>query len=434
MSLSPSVAAKGPLHWYRSVSLFFALVVLLFSSTSIWSEASPALSSSFKSLQSRFHTESIPTTCVAPLLSSLSCQTIPWYSSDPVDLPFTPSFSSHVADYTITRPCSQSYSFLRVHLGVAIPIDAQVTVFFNGVVVDIHLGPSLDLFLHDGINTCEIHVAVGTCISVYTIKIKVAIIVAGEILPPFPNCASCPPTAVTSFDLALSAAASATLVPLVVTPPFDPHGSTHFVAYEGVTVFVGGKIHLKINFAVGLWLRYSINGGVWIYGAVSGLEIVALLQVGTNVILFDIIQPGPCGNYIAQYSITICEGPPPGGVVVSPPVPVPPICPPLELISLDVKALVSLSILNSLIPLPISLQVGVFEYTLIRPVGTTRLKLLVTAQVGCDVIVYLNGVIVSPHPVPQGVILDLTLVVGINIIRIDVIKGGCITHYTCTVK
>jgi len=308
----------------------------------------------------------------------------------------------------------------------------------------VNLDLSIDLFLHAGINTLEIHLGVGTCISVYTIQINLAVIVVGEILPPFPNCASCPPTAATSFSLALSASGSNALVPLVITPPYDPHGPTHFFAYQGVTVFVGGKIHFICNFPIGLWLRYSINGGVWIYGAVSGLEIVALLKVGTNVILFDMIQPGPCGNYIAHCRIEICEGPAPSGVpgtgggmvptgtgvVVTLP---PPICPPLALISLDLNVLVSLSILNTLIRLPISLQAGVYDYTLTRPVGGGALKLLATAQVDVAVNVYLNGVIVSPHPVPHGVTLDLFLIAGLNIIKIDLVKGNCITHYTCKI-
>jgi len=92
-----------------------------------------------------------------------------------------------------------------------------------------------------------------------------------------------------------------------------------------------------------------------------------------------------------------------------------------------------LALVDTWIRLPISLDVDVYEYTLIRPVGSNKLKLLLDAEIDAFVIVYLNGVIVSPHPVPHGVTLDLLLAVGVNNIRIDLVKGGCITHYTCTV-
>jgi len=431
MLCSPSVAVKGPFRWSGCISLLlFTFSALFFSLISTPSEASLVGSSSFKSLESRFHPNSFPSTCAAPHLSSLSCEAAPWYSNEFTPLPLTPSFTSNCADYSITRPFAETYSVLRVHIGAAIPVDAQVTVVLNGVVIVTPiLSASIDLFISAGINVCEIHVAVGTCITIYTIKINVAVLVVGEILPPFPNCNSCPPTNIDSFSLALTAAGSATLVPLVCTPPFDIHGSHDFIAYEGVTVFVGGNIHLHVNFAVGLWIRYSINNGIWVYVAVSGLEIVAALQVGTNLIRVDVIKPGPCGNEIVEYTFTICEGPPP-------PAPLPaPSCPPLELISLDLKGCISLlGIVQSIIPIPIAIEVGLFDYVVIRPLGVTLVKLLVTVDVDVAVNVYLNGVIVAPHPVPAGVVLDLNLAIGVNLIKIDLIKGGCITHYTCTIN
>jgi hypothetical protein len=285
MSLSTSVAVKGPLSWSR-VSVLVTLVSLLFYSHSISSEASSALPSSLKSLQTRFHTDSIPTTCSAPCLSSFSCQSIPWDYSSPTDLLLTPSFAKDCADYSITRPFG--HSILRVHLGVTIPVGVQVKVFLNGIFINVDLSIAIDLFLNAGINTLEIHVGVDACISIYTIKIYEA-------------------------------------------PP-----------------------------------------------------------------------PPPCVD--------------------------------LALISLDVDACLSISLLGTVIRLPISLDVGVYDYTLVRPVGSHELKLFVNADVDVFVIVYLNGVIVSPHPVPHGVVLDLFLAVGVNLIRIDLVKGGCVTHYTCTVN
>jgi hypothetical protein len=114
---------------------------------------------------------------------------------------------------------------------------------------------------------------------------------------------------------------------------------------------------------------------------------------------------------------------------VVPPVPH---CPPLELIVLNVEACVSLDVLN-LIRLDVALEADVFEYTIIRPAGVNVLKLLAVADIDVIVNVYLNGVIVSPHPCPPGVVLDLHLVAGVNVIGIDLIKDGCIKHYTCTV-
>jgi hypothetical protein len=119
---------------------------------------------------------------------------------------------------------------------------------------------------------------------------------------------------------------------------------------------------------------------------------------------------------------------------VVPPVPPPvPHCPPLELIVLNVEACVSINVLN-LIRLDVALEADVFEYTIIRPAGVNVLKLLAVADIDVIVNVYLNGVIVSPHPCPPGVVLDLHLVAGVNVIGIDLIRNGCIQHYTCTVR
>jgi len=429
MLFSPSVAVKGPFSLCGCISLSLFTFFALFFSSSSSSEASVVGSSSFKGLQSRFHTNSFPTTCAAPHLSGFHCELAPWYSNVFTEFPLTPSFTPTCADYSIIRPFSHTYSLLRVHIGVAIPVEAKITIFLNGqVVVTPILSASIDLVLFAGINTCEIHVAVGACISIYKIKINVAVLVVGEILPPYPNCNSCPPTVLDSFSLALTAAGSSPPVPLVCAP-FPLHGPHDFIAYEGLAVFVGGKIHLTLNFHVGLWVRYSINGGVWVYVSVSGLEILAALQVGTNLIRIDLIRPGPCGYEIVCYTITICEGP--GPVALPPPNPT---CPPLELISLDLKGCISLlGIVQSLIPIPLVIQAGLFDYVVVRPLGVTAVKLLLAVQVDVIIKVYLNGVI-FPHPVTAGVAVDLILALGVNIIKIDLIKGDCITHYACTIN
>jgi hypothetical protein len=404
-------------------------------------EASDAASSSFKSLQSRFHTNSFPTGCAAPHISSLSCQIAPWFSNEFTELVLTPSFTSGCADYSVTRHYADAYSVLRVFVGATIPIDAKLTFVLNGKVI-VGLSASIDVFLYAGINTFEVHVAVGTCITIYKIKIYVAALVVGEVVPIFPVCSSCPPTNIDSFSLALSAAASTSLVPLVCNPPFDPHGSHNFVAYEGLAIFVGGKIHLKLNFKAGLWIRYSINHGIWAYVAVSGLEIVGPVVAGTNLILFSVIQPGPCGYEIIEYCITIYEGSgsstASGPVVVPTPTPVPSVCPPLALISLDLKAYLSISILGildiDLLPLSVVIKAGVFDYTVIKPLGAIGVKLKIAVDLDVIANVYCNGVIVSPHPVPAGAVLDVVLAAGTNVLRFDLIKGSCITHYTCTIQ
>jgi len=123
-------------------------------------------------------------------------------------------------------------------------------------------------------------------------------------------CPFVPHAEVTSFTLGLSQAGSATVIPLTVTPPYNPATLPFYVAYEGATDFTGGNIHFT-PFYQGGTFRYSINFGPYIYGTPSGTEIVAPLKEGTNLIQFDVIQPPACGDYIAEYSITIYAGPSP---------------------------------------------------------------------------------------------------------------------------
>jgi hypothetical protein len=124
------------------------------------------------------------------------------------------------------------------------------------------------------------------------------------------------PTQITSFTLGLSQASSSTVIPLTVAPPYSPSTLPFYVAYEGSTDFTGGQIHFTPSYQGGTF-RYSINFGPYVYGTPSGTEIVAPLNPGTNLIQFDVIQPPPCGDYIAEYSITIYPGLPP----TPPPVP-----------------------------------------------------------------------------------------------------------------
>jgi hypothetical protein len=123
-------------------------------------------------------------------------------------------------------------------------------------------------------------------------------------------CSGMLPTQVTGFTLGLSQAASATVVPLTVSPPYSPDTLPFYVAYSGSTDFTGGSIHFTPSFWSGLF-DYSINFSPYVYGTPSGTEIVAPLKEGTNLIQFDVIQPAGCGDYIAEYSITIYQGPAP---------------------------------------------------------------------------------------------------------------------------
>jgi hypothetical protein len=442
MFCSRFVATKSPFSFSGRIVLFlFSLFSLFFSLSSNLIEASDAASSSFKSLQTRFHTNSLLTTCAAPHISSLSCQIAPWFSNEFTELVLTPSFTSDCADYSVTRLHADAYSVLRVFVGATVEIDAKVTFVLNGKVIVGLSGPIIDLFLYAGINTFEVHVALGTCIRVYKINIYVAAIVVGEVVPIFPVCSLCPPTIIDSLSLSLSAAASTSLVPVVC----NPLGSHDFVAYGGVAIFVGGKIHLKLNFKLGLWVRISINHGIWAYVAVSGLEIVGPVVAGTNLILFDVIQPGPCGYEIIEYCITIYPTPTPvlsstgtGPVVVPTPTPVPSstghapsICLPVALISLDLKAYLAVSILD-LLQLSVVIKADVFDYVVIKPLLAIGVKVKIVVDIDVIVNAYWNGLIVSPHPVPAGSVLDVKLAAGTNVLRFDLIKGSCITHYTCT--
>jgi hypothetical protein len=124
-------------------------------------------------------------------------------------------------------------------------------------------------------------------------------------------CAQLLPTEATGFTLGLSHAGTPNVViPLTVTPPYSPSTLPFYVAYEGPSDFTGGLIHFTPFYQSGTF-RYSINFGPYIYGTPSGSEIVGALKEGTNLIQFDVIQPSACGDYIAEYSITIYAGSPP---------------------------------------------------------------------------------------------------------------------------
>jgi hypothetical protein len=415
MMISSVLKRFGPLY------LFVVLTLLSFCFfPSI--EGFRGGSSPLKDVQSRFHTLSC-----SLQLDSLSLNLIPWLSSTVIPLPIT--LSAGVYTYSIPRTASHAI----LQLSASAPAGVTVDVDLNGVIVEPHPLPSgvtLDLALNAGTDVIKITLTKGSCTNIYTITLvdtgsdslpctapNVQVEIGGvnlEIIDVHGNhyplvitptwdglhtwfyetfipgnvdlagaiisltvtgitptawfriainhgvylygnpsgpitaplivgtnliqldvlqlyscgnyiaeysitiypCAQVLPTEITSFTLGLSQAGSSTVIPLTVTPPYSPSTLPFYVAYEGSTDFTGGNIHFT-PFYQGGTLRYSINSGPYVYGTPSGTEIVAPLKSGTNLIQFDVIQPPPCGDYIAEYSITIYAGLPP----TPPPVP-----------------------------------------------------------------------------------------------------------------
>jgi hypothetical protein len=101
--------------------------------------------------------------------------------------------------------------------------------------------------------------------------------------------------------------------PLVITPAWNGLNQFFYVAYAGFHDFTGATLSLTITgITPSSWIRYAINFGVFIYGNnVLNVPIIAPLIQGTNLIQLDVLQLYSCGDYIAEYSITIYQGHPP---------------------------------------------------------------------------------------------------------------------------
>jgi hypothetical protein len=126
----------------------------------------------------------------------------------------------------------------------------------------------------------------------------------------------CPPdalgvtVALTGMSLSVTDA-HGNVYPLTITPDWDGFNQFFYVAYIGDHDVTGGKIIFTPTYTTAGTLRYSVNFGTYIYNSPSGQPITASLKEGSNLIQLDVIQNYLCGDYIAEYSVTIYQGVPP---------------------------------------------------------------------------------------------------------------------------
>jgi len=99
--------------------------------------------------------------------------------------------------------------------------------------------------------------------------------------------------------------------PLIITPVWDGLNQFFYVAWIGDHAVDGGNILFTPSYTTAGEFRYSVNFGTYFYDSPSGVQITAPLKEGSNLIQIDVIQNPLCGDYIAEYSITIYQGPPP---------------------------------------------------------------------------------------------------------------------------
>jgi len=126
----------------------------------------------------------------------------------------------------------------------------------------------------------------------------------------------CPPDAVgvtmqlLGVDLSVTDAAG-NVFPLTITPSWDGLNQFFYVAWIGDHFVDGGNILFTPTYTTAGRFRYSVNFGTYFYDSPSGTQITAKLKEGSNLIQIDVIQNTLCGDYIAEYSITIYQGLPP---------------------------------------------------------------------------------------------------------------------------
>jgi len=131
----------------------------------------------------------------------------------------------------------------------------------------------------------------------------------------------CPPDALgvtmqlLGVDLSVTDAAG-NIYPLTITPTWDGLNSFFYVAYIGDHFVDGGNILFTPTYTTSGRFRYRVNvfdttEEGYLYDSPSGTQITAKLKEGSNLIQIDVIQNPLCGDYIAEYSITIYQGPRP---------------------------------------------------------------------------------------------------------------------------
>jgi hypothetical protein len=261
-------------------------------------------SSSLKALQSRFHplggSVHPPSGGLCDLdLISLSLKVIPWLSNHVNPLPIVLHHGVH--SYTLLRV--SSHAILQV-LATA-PAGVDVNVYLNGLIVEPHPvtpGFTLDLVLNAGTVVLKITLSQGDCLVTYII----VIIDLGH--DDRPCIAAGVQVEISAVTLSVTDI-HGTVYPLVITPTWDGLNKWFYVAYIGV-YDVTGTLSFTVTFTSSAWFRWAINHSIFHYGNPSG-AITGTLIAGTNLIQLDVLQLYSCGDYIAEYSITIYQGPPP---------------------------------------------------------------------------------------------------------------------------
>jgi hypothetical protein len=279
---------------FGGLSLFLCLVFTFLSLGFLPSiEGSRSLSSPLKGAVSHFHSL---TACSPLSLNSLNLQLIPWLSGTVTPLPIT--LSAGVYSYTLTR--TSSHAILQ--LSAAAAAGVSVEVFLNGAIVEPHPLPpgfTLDLALIAGSNVLKIKLTQGYCTNTYTITIGDT---GSDNLP----CTAANVQVQIGGVTIWVTDVYNTVFPLVIDPTWDGLNKWFYVAYiPEHHDFTGATFSFTISgLTATAWFRYAINHGINIYGNPSS-PITAPLQPGTNLIQLDALQLYSCGDYIAEYSITL---------------------------------------------------------------------------------------------------------------------------------
>ena len=408
-------------------------------------------------------------------LSSLDLNFIAW--SDSTVTPLALSLQSGVYAYTLSR--TASYGVIQLTATAA--VGTAVNVYLNGKLSTSALaaGVTVDLLLNAGTQIIRIDVTQGTCITSYTLTIPDQ---GSDVVTCSAADASTP---VELGGATLSVIdASGNVTPLTITPTWDGLNNFFYVAYLG-SVTSGTLSFTPLAISADGWFRISINHGVYLYGGAAGTAITGALIDGSNLIQLDVIQPYACGDYIAEYSVTIYQGPAPttpttppssggdvptssgvaappssggdvppssGGDVpttssgvgappssggdappVSPPaVPSTPVCADMDLTSLTINEIGFGS--STITPLSVDLQAGVYTYTVTRADSAAALQISAGAAAGTTVDVYLNGKILQSN-LAAGATIDAILDAGVATLKLMVNgDSGCSESYIITIN